>query len=203
MKKIIIPAHVKCIKHAFSNCDNLKKVDFNENSELKSIRKDSFYSKSMKSFFIPKNVNQIKDCWCKYSPNLVHVIVSPENNNLKIIDEKLLIRKSNPNSETFDVLLLALRDINHAVIPSYIKHISSYCFKDCNNIKTIEFCSNSELVSIEKYAFADSSIECLTIPENCKQIGVFCFNNTSKFLKVEFPMHSKLEIIHKNAFCKS
>ena len=76
-------------------------------------------------------------------------------------------------------------------------------FDENYKLITVEFQPNSELVSIEKYAFADSSIECLTIPENCKQIGVFCFNNTSKFLKVEFPMHSKLEIIHKNAFCKS
>ncbi|KAK8865394.1 hypothetical protein M9Y10_010939 [Tritrichomonas musculus] len=203
LERITIPAHVKSIKHAFLYCNYLKKVDFNENSELKIIGKESFISNLMESFSIPKNVIQIKDGWCKYSPNLVNVIISPENNNFKIVNGKLLIGKSNPNSEIFDVLLMALRDIKHAVIPSYIKHISSFCFKDCKDIKIIEFQPNSELVSIGKYAFADSSIECITIPENCKRIGVFCFNNTSKLMKVEFPMNSKLEIIPKKAFCSS
>lgn len=40
----------------------------------------------------------------------------------------------------------------------------------CNKLKTVDFCMNSELKTIEKLAFSSSSIEKLTIPSKVSDL---------------------------------
>ena len=86
-------------------------------------------------------------------------MISPYNCQLKIKEDKYLIGKANPNSEEFDNLLFAVCDINKIFIPSNIKIILSYAFDHCDILTKVEIPPNSNLQTIESYAFYGSNIK--------------------------------------------
>lgn len=63
---------------------------------------------------------------------IVQVIISLNNKNYKYLDEKheIILGKSNKSKEDFDVIVFASRNIQEAIIPSYIKRINSYAFQN-------------------------------------------------------------------------
>ena len=57
---ILIPSHVKQIcEGAFSYCKQLSRVEFEPNSELRTIEKDAFSYSALASILIPSRVTQI------------------------------------------------------------------------------------------------------------------------------------------------
>lgn len=80
-----------------------------------------------------------------YNYKLKQVIVSPTNNNFRWTDDNLLLGKTNVNSDEFKLLVFACKDIKYAKIPSNIKCIGPYCFSLCQNLRNVEFSSDSEL----------------------------------------------------------
>lgn len=92
-----------------------------------------------------------------HSCDLNDIKASPKNKSFYYLDNKLLIGKSDPMSEIYDVLLFARRDIEKAVIPSFIKKIGKYAFNCCNKLKEVKFTKDSQLEVIEEGAFSYSS----------------------------------------------
>lgn len=61
IEKVTFPSYIKYISSsAFSFCKQLKRIEIPENSELYSIGSYSFYSSSIQSVIIPKNVHVIE-----------------------------------------------------------------------------------------------------------------------------------------------
>ena len=71
--------------YAFSNCDNLKTIEFHENSELKIIGKCAFRYTSINSFVIPASVSIIgEEAFAKI--NEIQIIEISEKSQLHKID---------------------------------------------------------------------------------------------------------------------
>lgn len=66
-----------------------------------------------------------------------------------------------------------------------------------------EFPQNSELETIEKYAFFYSSIDNIVFPSKLKKICESAFESYRNLKSVDFQPNSELQIIEKNAFTKS
>lgn len=204
LESILIPRHIKEIcEGAFSECYSFKTIFFPKNIELEIIQNDVFTNSSIESFFIPSSVTEIKEGWCSHTMNLTKISISPKNDNFTYLDNKILIGKTNNNCDKFDKILFARRDIEVAVIPSFIKKICHSAFCECKKLRMIVFSENSELESIGNFAFADSALVKLTLPFHVKELGENAFNNCGKLKNLYFQENSELKTICEYAFSNS
>lgn len=200
LEAIEIPKSVKTIEEkAFYSCKSLDSFKIDENSEIKTIENYSFYDTNLRSLFIPSNVTELKDEWCCEIKYLINISVSKQNKNFIFYDDKFLLGKTDSKSDKYDILLFARRDIECAIIPSFIKKIGCFAFSDCMKLKSIEFSKDSELLVIDKSAFSYSSIERITIPSSVCQIGefAFCSNNLKTIDNFE---NTKIRTIESDLF---
>lgn len=72
-----------------------------------------------------------------------------------MLNNNFLLGKSTNNSEDYDVLLFARRDIVEAAIPSFIKKIALYSFEKCRALRKVIFTEDSKLLSIGHHAFRE------------------------------------------------
>lgn len=114
----------------------------------------------------------------------------------KIYKKQFLLYKS--DQTIYDTVLLA-SPAETIVIPPFIKHIESYSFYKTKT-KSIEFDSNSNLQSIESYAFHFANIIRICIPHRLKIIKWEAFSFCRNLPVLEIPEDSKLTEIHENAF---
>ena len=204
LRSILIPSHVTRIEEeAFSYCKHLKKVEFQRNSEIQIIEKRAFSNSYIKTFSIPSSIEFQESCFNGTSKLTDIQIFKNKEENIKYYDDSFIIGKSSPNQENFDVLLLARRDIEKVVIPSFIKRIDSNSFSNCVKIKSFEFSPNSQLSSIGSFAFSNSSISSFSIPISCSSIENHAFLFCKSLKKVEFKEGSKINVINESVFSSS
>lgn len=181
----------------------IRTINFEENSEFRTINKNAFFGSSLVEIEIPQSVIELKEGWCCGAFKLDKVTVDLNNPNFSFINYSFLVGKSDSKSDVFDVLLFARRKLIEADIPSYIKRISSYAFEGCKQLNSISFQENSLLTSIGEYSFSNSSITTISFSSEVREIGDYSFYNCTKLKEICFPNHSKLESIGKNAFSNS
>lgn len=189
IEQITIPSNVtKIVKYTFYNCERLKSVDFLNDSKLTIIEDSTFYNSSIEKLTFPSSLEKLDDSWCYNVPNLNNINIFQKNENFKYLDEKhqIVIGKSEQKNEFFDTLVFACRNIEEVFIPAEIKHISSYAFSKCKQIKTIEFSNESKLNSIGKWGFHSSSIKTISIPFNEINFGSAVFGDCIKLKSIEF-----------------
>ena len=92
--------------------------------------------------------------------------MSPNNQVFRLYDDKFVLKKSNVTNKDYDVLVLAKRDIETAILPDFIKQIGQLAFNECKKLKSVEIPENSKLQIIENKAFCQSSIENISLPSN-------------------------------------
>ncbi|KAK8846463.1 hypothetical protein M9Y10_020485 [Tritrichomonas musculus] len=204
IKRAIIPSCVKQIaSYAFMECYDLNYIEIPKNSQLQIIDELSFYDTKIEELFIPSSLIELKDGWCQSTQSLIKFTVDPNNKHFISYENDFILGKSSQNSDVFDVLVFARRNIETVVIPSFIKRIAQYAFQYCKKIKHIEIPIESKLEIIDKYAFYFSSVKNISIPSSVKQICersfCFCFN----LKKVKIPKNSQLFTIDECAFLNS
>lgn len=203
ISNFLIPKHVTHIGDAaFSRLDGNLSIDFADESEIRFFDQKTFNCSSIEKITIPKNVEELADGWCKFTDNLTNVIISPENKNLTYISQnkKLIAQKSSPENECYDTLVFASRNIEEAIIPSYIKRINSYVFDGCYELKSIEFEKESELKSIGRSALRYLFIKKVSIPNKVELIDENAFEKCMALSIVDFSFPSNLISIEKGAF---
>ncbi|KAK8870768.1 hypothetical protein M9Y10_008655 [Tritrichomonas musculus] len=133
-------------------------VEFESDSQLEIMDENAFSVISIGSITIPSSVSRIeKSCfdkcsklkrvdflpefkrnWCYGVSHLTDIIIMESENeepNVIYYENKFLLAKSDTNSDAFDVLVFARRDIDDVVVPSFIKTIVSSAFGDCIKLK--------------------------------------------------------------------
>lgn len=197
---VVIPSFVKYVKEsAFHENKKVISIEFSEDSELISISKNAFFRSSLKSLTLPSSVEKLESGWNEGLNNLKTIkVIKNKVNNITLFKGNFILGKMDLKSDIFDVLLLARKNIKEVFVPSFIKVISSYAFSD-NITEKIEFSNDSELISIEKFAFAGSFIKSILIPSHVYKIRKSAFINT-KLLNVKFSKKSNLEKIGRRAF---
>ncbi|KAK8896292.1 hypothetical protein M9Y10_014189 [Tritrichomonas musculus] len=157
-------------KGTFKNNNNISSISFPEDSEVQTIEEEAFSCSSLTQISIPSSLKELKEDWCAFTWRLKQVFISPKNKYFSILDEKMVLGKSQSNIDYYDILVFACRDIERAIIPSTIQKIDSFAFSGCMNLQFVDFSENSELRLIEKNAFLTSSIRKITIPEKVVEI---------------------------------
>ena len=199
VKEIVIPASVTYVKEGAFTLSFVKIIKFASNSKLIRIEKDAFNASVVESLSLPSSVSYLDDCWCSNTSYLNEVSVFPnEINNIILYDDKFIIGKTNPKSDTFDDLLFACRNIVKATVPSFVKRIAPYAFSKCTKLNAIEFSEDSQLNLIDKFAFSDSSIKEISIPNHVYQIKKGAFISCLELQNIHFNDDSELYSFGKN-----
>ena len=204
IESLFIPPKVTTIKEgAFSYCENLKTIKITENSSLRMISKFAFSHSSLEDIFIPQNVERLEEGWCADVNNLNHFSVSLKNELFSNYEDKFIVGKTDKNKKEYEEIIFSIRNIEEATIPANIRTINSYSFSCCNNLRTMNFPSNSSLCRIEDFAFSSSSLEFISIPSQVKEIGENAFSNCYNLETVSFTDDSLLHMINKDVFAHS
>ncbi|KAK8836023.1 hypothetical protein M9Y10_040223 [Tritrichomonas musculus] len=128
------------------------------------------------------------------------IVISPLNSHFKFIDNKYLLGKSDENTDEFDILLFASREIEEISIPSNAKKICEYAFENCNYLTTVEIKADSNLHTIGEEAFSCSSIKEIFVPSKVSKIGKSAFSECQNLTKVEIANNCKLQTIETYTF---
>lgn len=205
IEEFTIPISLKSIgDNAFACCPNLNTFIIPENSELTSIGIGVFENSPIESLFIPANVNEIDEGWCSKMNDLTQITLSPNNKNFIYIDNKMLIGKSkkNKDSDEYDLLLFARRDIKSIVIPSFVRIIGAYAFNSCKSLEKVKFSESPQLIEIHKAAFRKTALESISIPKSVQLIDSRAFASCHNLHTVEIPPDSECHTIGNTAFLK-
>lgn len=185
-------------------CSSIKSLSFADDSEVRFVYQNAFFNSGIESIAFPSSLIELKDGWCYHAMHLKNVSFKTQNPLFSCFDNKLIIGKSSMQSDNYDVLHFARRDIEDVVIPSFIKKISPYAFNFCLKLNKVEFQKNSELLTIEKGAFSESYLQSITLPSHVRAIHAIAFYICRRLKKVEFENNeSELVSIERNAFADS
>lgn len=196
-----IPSFIRRISsYAFNNCDKLKIIEFPYESELESIGKYAFMLSSIDRIFIPSNVIELSRSFCSAN-KLIDISVSSKNNNFLFLDSSVLLGKSFKNSEDFDVIVYAKKNIEKVSIPSFVKRIGPFAFNRCTKLKHINISNDSELTSIGNNAFSSCPFEEISIPSYVNKIGKYCFYGCKNLRRINLNKNSLL--IKQSAFAET
>ncbi|KAK8837448.1 hypothetical protein M9Y10_036445 [Tritrichomonas musculus] len=200
IKMFTLPSNVEYIGgYAFNSCPVIQKVDFSEHSKIESFESSLFQYSSLSTLVIPPKLKELKYEWCVCADNLTDIFVSPLNKNFIFYENKFLLGKSDPNNDIYDILYFARRDIEFALIPSFVTKISNNSFMNCKKLRKIEFQRDSKLKIICDSAFINNGFESITIPRHVVEIEKFAFAS-SKLKRVTFQDNSELKCIQEFAF---
>lgn len=182
IEEIEIPSTIKIISdHAFTKCTSLKKVTFEENSQLSVIMQDAFFQCGFESILIPLSVEKIdKRCFAFCE-------------SLKSIEFD-----KNSKITSFGSYILTRTKIEEIKIPASIKKIEEGAFDDMTFLKSIEFDENSELDLIGCNVFFGSSLENLSMPLSVKQINGCSFNKANKLINIFISNENKSFLYYEN-----
>lgn len=142
---------------AFKGCQNIKSIDFAENSKLSKIGDSAFEGTkgSLDRLEIPASVTDLGASAFKDFDNIKDLEV-----NASVIGE-------NAFSGAF---------VNNIHIGENVSEIGDSAFKGCKNVGSIDFADGSKLNKIGASAFEISvTIESLTIPDSVSEIGESAF----------------------------
>ena len=187
LTRIVIPSSVVEIqKSAFSFCFELKEVEFEKNSEIKSLGDELFESSTFNVISFPDNLAELNERMLVAAGELVEIKIPPKKKKKIVFYEvKYLIGISNKKSDIYDVLHFARRDIEEVTIPPFIRIISPFAFNGCQNLTKVEFSDDSKLQIICHYAFSDTPLESICIPKRVVEKRSNVFENSSS-QKVKF-----------------
>lgn len=173
LEEISIPSHVTRIDSFAFFQSNLKRVDFEKDSQLQLIGKAAFFYNKFVNFFVPSHVTKI----CANAFNncqKLEEVQFADDSELKIIE-----------NGAFEST--ALKTVS---IPSHVTKICKQAFA-IHELTNVIFSQDSELDTIEERSFCLSLIECLTIPPKVEHFGLdmldkfkrLTINSNNKYFK--------------------
>lgn len=170
--------------YAFNANKSIDYLTFPEDSEVERFERCFLQNCNINKLQIPPKLKYLGHGWASGTTGLNTIEVSPKNKYFKVIN-KLLLGKSQEDSDIFDVLYYAACDIVEVVIPPQVKIVKEYCFCKHKQLKCVMFADNSKLESIGFFAFNKSTIQRLSLPESLKKLNESCFSDTENLTEIE------------------
>ena len=111
----------------------------------------------------------------------------------------MFIGKCKIEESNYDCLVFCVRDIQEIKIPNFIKHICSYSFEYCEQLRIVEFSNNSKLQTIDRGAFSESKIKSIQIPSSVTSIGEKVFYHCNNLCIIEID-NAEMIFLYQTAF---
>ncbi|KAK8900434.1 hypothetical protein M9Y10_002761 [Tritrichomonas musculus] len=139
---------------AFWQNNNIHTIKFSEQSEIRSIKENTFTYSSLYQITIPPHVQQIESNAFKNCQNLRFVEFSPKS-ELCIIG---------------NAAFSFCNSLQSFHVPSTVTCIASSAFSYCTNLQTFTFSEDSEISMIEAGAFTSTNLTKIAIPQSLQNI---------------------------------
>lgn len=186
---------------SFRDNECIDSILFPDDSELQIIESDAFTNSFLTYISFPSSLKCLKKGWCNSVSNLSRVFISPQNDHFKVINNSIIIgRSESENNHEFEILHFVSRKIKRFVVPSSIKYIDAYAFSECFDLREVLFEDNSQLISIDDYAFSNTPIESILFPCKLNHIGDFAFAFCYNLKSIVFPEESELKSLGNHSF---
>lgn len=210
LKEVLFPSCLQEIcKCAFSNCKNLKKIQFESDSKLKIIGDEAFIGCSELEIFefppLLETIGELAFCNSKF------LICDLSNTKVRIIGEWAFERNS---------FVLLPATISSKSIINFCKFNIKFEIDEKHPVIKRDECgyinANGTIISenkekrhfrirccverIGKFCFNKSNLVFITIPSSVAKISEGAFNNCEKLKFVNFAKNSRLIIIGKGGF---
>ncbi|KAK8838471.1 beta-1,3-glucan linked protein [Tritrichomonas musculus] len=153
----------------FSNSKNIKKIEFDSNSEVNLIDDYSFANSSLEEITIPSSVTKIGE-GSFYLCNKLQNVCFLNDSKLKTIG-KLAFAKSS---------------LKLVSIPRNVVEICEKAFHDCGQFNELKFAEDCKLRFIKESAFYRTRLTSLTVPKSVIQIGKYSFSYCKKLNSLNF-----------------
>ena len=148
IEKAIIPSNITIIaNNSFQFCENLRQLDFSEDSKLTALCSCSFQSTFIERIKIPSHVKIIGTS-CFSNCQLLRKVEISENSEITSIETEAF--SSTP--------------ITSFLIPSKVKKIENNSFAHCYSLQIVEISENSQLKMINEFSFSFSKQVLIMIP---------------------------------------
>lgn len=205
---IIIPRYIKhkfklylvtrIAEYAFQKNKELNSLAFAPDSAVESIGLWAFCYSSIVRLELPASIERLDEGWCTCADKLIEVQTPPEC-RFSWVDHNYLVGKKN-DSQVFNIILFARRNIENITIPKTIRFIRERAFQNCTKLESISFEPDSTLEKIDNYSFENcNSLKTIqSIPESVKTVGSGCFYHAIKLQSIEF-LSSRVDI-HDRCF---
>ena len=160
--------------YAFSDCGNLKNVEFAENSGLVAIKNGVFYGcASLESITLPESLTQLgievfRDC-------------------IKLLNVEF---GADSGITEFGIMAFSgCSSLQKITVPKAVKKIGNQVFENCSSLRQVEI-PDGVISSIGTYAFIDCvSLQSIIIPESVTQMGNSIFAGCSGMTDVQILAH--------------
>ena len=150
IESITIPREVtKICSCAFCNCKQLQRVEFENESKLQTIEGSTFSGSSIESFAFPPRLVELKQGWCKDTPNLNNIIVSPDDPRYLCVDGRMVLGKTSIKKSMYDSNVFCARNIESIKIPDCIERICSFSLINATNCNESNFLLNQNCIQSE------------------------------------------------------
>lgn len=188
LRKAVIPYEIRIIqRNAIQNKKRLQTLEFLPNPYYTIIGPNVFSGNPINKLILPDTIKEIDPSNFDAIVCLTKIKISAKNKNFLYLDKKFLLTKSQSEGQIFDKLIFANREIDRAIIPSYIKEIGHSAFRSCRFLKSIQFEENSNVTYIGHHAFSYIPlIGCITIPPSVTQVGHSAFYGDDGLLSITF-----------------
>ena len=164
--------NVKIEEYAFKDCKELKYVNIEDG--VKSIGKGAFKGcSSLKTLILPDTITYLDSSAFDECPEELFTKI----NDLYYI--------GNSSNRYLYCLKNINKDITSVIFNPNTKVICNNCFKDCNNLVSVNF-MNIKIIGSNAFANCTAFVD-LTIPKNVEIIGEGAFAGCTSLQKMELP----------------
>lgn len=122
---IDVPNNVEVVKECtFYDCMLLRRVVISRESKIKLIERHAFMMTNIEDLQIPSSIEYFEASWCNIATIHNIEIIESDVENVTCFNDQFIPGKSDINSDLFDVLFFAFREIRNAVIPPFPSNIT-------------------------------------------------------------------------------
>ena len=176
LESIVIPKSVTTINgSAFYNCTALTSIEFEEGSQLTSIKASAFRGTSITSITLPEGIKKIESYLFANCANL----------------QKVDFAGNSAITEIGTNAFQNCTSIESFVVPQTVTKINNYAFTGCTSLAEIYLPEG--LKEIGNYAFTNCrSLVSIDIPDTLTKFGTYCFSGCINLESVNFTQGSSL-----------
>lgn len=197
---------------AFKGAKILKEIDFQETTNLETIRDHAFQNTKLEKVTIPASVKTLEGASFADIETLeeVHFAAGCQlkelsgnlfQNGKKL--KKVVFDGANNLEKISSYVFFNCPKLDIFKVPKTVTEIASGAFKGTQGLKTVEFEDGSALTRIGKGAFADCGITHITLPKSITVIEELAFDHCANLTEITLP--ENLGQVDKGAFnfCES
>jgi hypothetical protein len=185
LTEVYLPLNTPGIENnAFSDCTNLRYVNFEECTKLTSISNNAFQNTALKNIIMPASLNNLS------------AYTFSNNVNLTSIDLYATSLTTIPNYCFYSCSKLVT-----LILPKTINKIENCAFQSCSAVKSIDLKGINALTTIGSAAFSSCyALQSIIFPASLKTLGEGAFQSSYNLKSVDLSCCTNLLSIEQSTF---